>query len=104
MEKQFNNSTNAECSTSAPIAGYAVLPAVFFGYGGMKYGQNTKLHIITNERKVLCGTTSFWMEATECSIDKDGYLENMKHLFPITDERSNTCQKCLKAWLSLNGR
>jgi len=103
MEQRFNSSTEAQLTTSAVGFGNTMLPAVYFGYGGMKHGQNTKLHIITNERKVLCGTTSFWMEATECSIDENGYLENMKHLFPITDKRSNTCQKCLKAWLSLNG-
>ena len=28
LELNFDNSTNAESSTSAPIAGYAVLPAV----------------------------------------------------------------------------
>ena len=28
LELNFDNSTNAECSTSAHIAGYAVLPAV----------------------------------------------------------------------------
>lgn len=28
LELNFDNSTNAECSTSAPIVGYAVLPAV----------------------------------------------------------------------------
>ena len=96
--------TEVSSEQVSPAFGNTVLPAVYFGYGGMKHGQNTKLHIITNERKVLCGTTSFWMEATECTIDVNGYLENMKHLFPITDKRSNTCQKCLKAWLSLNGR
>jgi hypothetical protein len=89
---------------TANIADDRVLPAVYFGYGGMKRGQNTKLHIITNDCKVLCGTHSHWMEATEDVINNEGYLENKKHLFPITDKRSNTCKKCLKAWLSLNGR
>jgi len=96
----YKGSLKAE---NPPIA-KVVLPAVYFGYGGIKKGQNTKLHIITNERKVLCGTYSFWMEATEDEINSEGFLENKKHLFPITDKRSNTCQKCLKAWLSLNGR
>lgn len=104
METKVQHSTNVHSEQVAPPDAKHLLPAVYFGYGGMKHGQNTKLHIITNERKVLCGTTSFWMEATECTIDKNGYLENKKHLFPITDKRSNTCQKCLKAWMSLNGR
>jgi len=97
LPRQYQNGT-------ANIADDRVLPAVYYGYGGMKRGQNTKLHIITNECKVLCGIHSFWMEATEDIINKEGYLENKKHLFPITDKRSNTCKKCLKAWMFLNGR
>ena len=76
----------------------------FFGYGGMKHGQNTKLHIITNDGIVLCGVKSYWMDATEDEIDQDGYLPNYKHLFPIMDKKSHTCKKCLKKWLLLNGK
>jgi len=96
--------TNVQSEQVAPPDAKPMLPAVYYSFGGMKHGQNTKLHIITDDRKVLCGVKSFWMEASEYIIDQNGYPENMKHLFPITDRRSNTCQKCLKAWLSLNGR
>jgi len=76
--------------------------AIFFGYGGMKFGQNTKLHVITNDGLVLCGVKSNWMEATYGQIQPDGFFEDAKHLFPITDERANTCKRCLTKWQSLN--
>ena len=77
------------------------VPTPYFGFGGMKRSQSTRLHIISNDGNVLCGVKSNWMEATESAIDENGYLENKKHLFPITDKRSNTCNKCLKSWLSI---
>jgi len=97
-------SNKAKIKHVIPPFGKHVLPAVYYSFGGMKHGQKTKLHIITDDRKVLCGVKSFWMEASEYIINENGYPEDMKHLFPITDKRSNTCQKCLKAWLFLNGR
>lgn len=78
--------------------------SAFYSFGGMKHGQNTKLHIISNNCITLCGVKSFWMEASQNKINNDGYQENKLHLFPITDVRSNTCAKCLKRWKILTGK
>jgi len=78
--------------------------SAFYPFGGMKHGQNTKLHIISNNCITLCGAKSFWMEASENKINNDGYMEDKPHLFPVTDERVNTCKKCLKKWKILTGK
>ena len=71
----------------------------FFAYGGMKRGQNTKLHIIDNDANVLCGVNSFWMEAFH-EINEDGYLEGEEHLESIV-ECDATCKRCFRKWLKL---
>ena len=71
--------------------------AVYYEYGGMKRNQNTKLHICDEYGKVLCGVKSNWMEAGQ-EIRLDEFVTGSEHLFPITDKRHNTCQKCFKKW------
>lgn len=70
---------------------------IFYVYGGMKRSQRTRCHIADERGKPLCGIKSNWMEAGE-PISNDGFTSGFEHLFPITDRRNNTCQKCLKKW------
>ena len=81
-----------------------LLAAIYYEYGGMKdrKWQKTKSHIADEMGKPLCGVKSFWMEAGQ-QINKDGFISGFEHLFPITDSRNKSCQKCLRKWLSANG-
>lgn len=71
----------------------------FYVYGGMKYSQNTKLHVADQDGKSLCGVTSFWMECTQ-EIHPSGFIDGEEHLFPI-GELDCTCKKCLKKFTNL---
>jgi len=92
-----------QTTTSAGIAQNPMLAAVYYEYGGMKNRgyQKTKCHIADDYGKPLCGVKSNWMEAGE-PISKDGFIKGFEHLFPITDKRNCTCQKCFKNWVSAN--
>lgn len=83
-----------------------LLPAVYYEFGGMKRGQNTKSHICDDKGNVLCGVKSHWMEAGEpiVKVNDDYFVKNSEHLFPMTDRRHFTCKKCYSKFLSLNGR
>ena len=83
-----------------------LLPAVFYEFGGMKFGQKTKSHICDDNGNSLCGVKSFWMEAGEpiVRVENDYFVTGSEHLFPISDKRHCTCKKCYSKFLSLNGR
>jgi hypothetical protein len=79
------------------------LGRLFYEYGGMKKGQNTKSHICDEFGKVLCGVKSNWMEAGE-PINNDLFVSGSEHLFPLTDKRHSTCKKCFKEYLQLRNK
>ena len=95
----YKGSLEAETPPFAKV----MLPAVYYEYGGMKRNQNTKSHICDEYGKVLCGVKSNWMEAGQ-EIRLDEFVIGSEHLFPMTDKRHYTCQKCFKKWRKLNGR
>ena len=67
-------------------------------YGGMRYSQNTKLHICDDKAIPLCNVKSNWMEAGE-PIDANGHVKGAEHLPSIYDiQEMDTCKKCLKKW------
>ena len=72
----------------------------FFEYGGMKQGQNTKVHISDIDGSVLCGVSSFWMQQyneilNSGEVHADYGIGNIKDFDCV-------CKKCLKKWTALN--
>lgn len=79
---------------------------IYYEYGGIKCGQNTKSHICDNMGIVLCGVKSKWMEAGEpiIKVGNEYFCKNSEYLFPMTDRRHFTCKKCYAKFMSLKNK